>query len=104
MNGLPTRLNLGRGIRTNASCPLCEKGLESITHALIQCSKAWEVWWNWQTCPINLGDENLDITDVALRILETGSSLDLETFFVIAWSIWYNRNQVIHEHPCLPSS
>lgn len=105
MNGLPTHLNLEkRGIRINGLCPLCKKGLESIKHALIHCSKAWEVWWNWQTCPINLGDESLDITNIALRIMENETSLDLEIFLTTAWSIWYNRNQVVHKHSCLPSS
>ena len=105
MNGLPTRLNLEKkGIRIDGSCPLCEKSLESIKHALIHCSKAQEVWWNWQTCPINLGVKRLDITDIALGIMENGTSLDLEIFFATTWSIWHNRNQVVHEHPCLPSS
>ena len=35
--------------------------------------------------------------DVALRIKVAGASHDLEIFFVTAWSIWYNQNQVAHE-------
>ena len=106
MNGLPTLLNLGkREVSIDALCPLCGKDFESTTHALIRCSKNWEVWWNWQTCPINLGDGNLDILDAALRILEAGGTpQDLETFFVTAWLIWYNRNKVINDSPCLSSS
>ena len=98
MNGLPTQQNLENiRVRIEGSCPLCEKGLESTKHALVRCSKAWEVWWSWQTCPLNLGEGNLDIIDLALRILEKGTDLDMEIFFVTAWSIWYNRNQVVHE-------
>ena len=26
--------------------------------------------------------------------------MDLEAYFVTAWSIWYNRNQVVHESVC----
>ena len=105
MNGLPTRQNLeNRGVRIEGSCPLCEKGPESIKHALVHCSKAWEVWWSWQTCPLNLGEENLDIIDIAMRIMEKGTYLDMEIFFVTAWSIWYNRNQVVHKQPYLTPS
>ena len=41
MNGLPTRQNLeNRRVRIEGSCPLCEKGPESIKHALVHCCKA----------------------------------------------------------------
>ncbi|KAK9999142.1 hypothetical protein SO802_018745 [Lithocarpus litseifolius] len=105
MNGLPTRLSLeNKGVRIKGSCPLCEKGPESIKHALVHCSKAWEVWWSWQTCPINFGEGNLDVTDIAMQIMEKGSAMDLEIFFITTWSIWYNRNQVVHEQPYLTPS
>ena len=35
--------------------------------------------------------------DVALEFIVKGSPHDLELFFVVAWSIWWNRNQAIHE-------
>lgn len=44
----------------DAMCPLCKKALEITAHALLRCDKVWEVWWNWQTCPINLLPENYD--------------------------------------------
>ena len=59
MNGLPTMLNLGkRGVNTDALCPLYGKELESTIHALLLCGKVREVWWNWQTCPVNIMAEN----------------------------------------------
>ncbi|KAK9986840.1 hypothetical protein SO802_031791 [Lithocarpus litseifolius] len=57
-----------------------------------------------KSCPINILAEINDVVDVALRILEAGTSNDLEIFFVTAWSIWYNRNQVAHEAHGLPSA
>lgn len=38
--------------------------------------------------------------DVAILILNAGIPHDLETLFVMAWSIWYNRNQVVHDSQC----
>ena len=31
-----------------------------------------------------------------------GTSQDIETFFLTAWSIWYNRNQKVFEDSCHP--
>ena len=83
INGLPTCVNLrNRGIRNDALCFLCKKAPESTQHALILCEKVWEVWWHWQACPISLLVENHAFIDVAMQILEKGTSHDLELFFV----------------------
>ncbi|KAK9993278.1 hypothetical protein SO802_022981 [Lithocarpus litseifolius] len=101
MEGLPTKLNLGRrGVNIETKCPLCEKELESTSHALLYCTKLWDVWWSWTTCPINLLAENKEFVEVALLIMYAGTPKDLETLFATAWSIWYNRNRVVHESQC----
>ena len=105
MDGLRTRLNLAkRGLNVEAKCPLYEKAIESTNHALIYCDKLCEVWWNWQACPINLLAENICLVDLALKILDAGTPLDLETLFATTWSIWFNRNQVVHDSNGIPSS
>ena len=105
MDGLRTRLNLAkRGLNVEAKCPLCEKAIESTSHALIYCDKLCKVWWNWQACPINLLAENICLVDLALKILDAGTPLDLETLFATTWSIWFNRNQVVHDSYGIPSS
>ena len=104
VNGLPTRLNMmTKGFDIYATCPLCGKDGESTKHAFLYCKKICDVWWFWQTCPINLLAETSEVVDVALRIMEAKTSHDLEIFFVTAWSIWYNQNQVAHEAQGLPS-
>ena len=96
--GLPTRLNLvKRGLNVEAKCTLHEKAIESASHALIYYDKLCEVWWNWQDCPINLLAKNICLVDLALKILDASTPLDLEILFAIAWSIWFNRNQVVHD-------
>ena len=42
--------------------------------------------------------------DLTLKILDAGTPLDLETLFATAWSIWFNRNQVVHDSNGSPSS
>ena len=41
-----------------------------------------------------------DVSDSALEIIAAGTSTDSETFFVAAWAIWYNRNQIVFEYTC----
>ena len=42
--------------------------------------------------------------DIALQILDKRTTCELEMFFIIAWSIWYNRNLVVFESICkMPS-
>ena len=105
LDRLPTRLNLAkRGVRVEAECPLCEKAMESTSHALIYCDELCEVWWNWQDCPINLLVGNMCLVDLALKILDAGSPRDLETLFATTRAICFNRNQVVHEAKCSPHS
>ena len=35
-----------------------------------------------------------------MDILRNGTNCDLEVFFGVAWSVWYNRNQVAFESKC----
>ena len=39
---------------------------------------------------------------MALHVIQIGSQKDLETLFVTAWYIWFNRNQVVHESLSTP--
>ena len=39
----------------------------------------------------------MDVLDVALHVIQIENPKDLETIFVTAWYIWFNRNQVVHE-------
>ena len=91
-------LNLNhRGIHCSSFCPICDKTLESTTHALLHCDHTKLTWAPWYNCPVEVSSTPRDFVDVALDFIEKGSPLDLELFFAVAWSIWWNRNQAIHE-------
>ncbi|KAK9986489.1 hypothetical protein SO802_031440 [Lithocarpus litseifolius] len=99
VNGLPTMLNLSqRGIHCSGFCPICDKALESTAHALLLCDHAKLTWAQWLNCPVEITSSPRDLVDVALDFIENGSPLDLELFFAMAWSIWWNRNQATHEN------
>ena len=61
-------------------CPVCEQEVESIYHALFKCAGVKNVWELWKECPMVLGAENMDFSDLALKMLECGTSRD--------WSYW----------------
>ena len=98
MNDLPTVENLKkRGINTSDLCPCCKKDPKSITHPLLRCEAAKKVWECWRECPVDIPSSQWDFFDLALDILAQGTAMYLETFFVTAQSLWYNRNQVVYE-------
>ena len=91
-------LNLShRGIHCSSFCPICDKALESTAHALLLCDHAKLTWAKWHNCPVDVTSSPRDLVDVALKFIVKGSPHDLELFFAVAWSIWWNRNQAIHE-------
>nr|XP_023889265.1 uncharacterized protein LOC112001321 [Quercus suber] len=98
-------LNLNhRGIHCSSFCPICDKALESTAHALLLCDHAKLTWAKWHNCPVKVTSPPRDFVDVSLEFLVKGSPRDLELFFVVAWSIWWNRNQAIHEDSGSPLS
>ncbi|KAL0016159.1 hypothetical protein SO802_003228 [Lithocarpus litseifolius] len=93
-----------RGIGENDFCPCCGREVESIFHSIIKCEVAKRVWDFWGVQFVENGQELYDISEVALQILDKRSVYDLEVFFGVAWSIWYNRNLIVFESTCrLPS-
>ncbi|XP_050248722.1 uncharacterized protein LOC126695975 [Quercus robur] len=82
----------------DVTCPICKKDPEAVEHAIIKCVSAKAVWAKWIDCPIRILDCSLDVTDLALILMNQGTQSDLEKFFGVAWSIWYNRNQVVNEN------
>lgn len=101
MDGLPTMVNLQkRGVNGCELCPCCGEETELVLHSLVRCAVARRVWDCWVNCPVDFLSAAMNVTDVALKICESGITQDLESFFGVAWAIWYNRNQVVFESSC----
>ena len=97
-NALPTMSNLRkRGVNTDGLCPVCGLEEETIMHALCRCSAAKEIWGLWKDCPLVIGAEPLDFSDLAMKFLEVRNPKDLEILVVAAWAIWHNRNLKVFE-------
>jgi hypothetical protein len=93
--GLPTMEILQRrGLNVNPSCPRCNEGAESISHAIWECSKIREIW--------RLGDfldilpvQVSDVREIILILMEKGLIGQLEFFWMVAWNVWWDRNKRI---------
>nr|POE95977.1 hypothetical protein CFP56_57498 [Quercus suber] len=85
-----------RGLNTAGFCQICNKELESIFHALFHCHHAKQTWSCWSDCPVNLYSPTSDFIGITSQIMEKGSSTNLGLFFMVAWSIWGNRNNAVH--------
>ena len=98
LNALPTLVNLQRRvINTYDICPACGKEPESNFHIFVKCEVARRVWSCWVNSHVNMMDVNMDIIDIAMELVDLGTSSDLEVFFGVAWAIWYNRNKTVHK-------
>ena len=86
-----------RGVSTDGLCPVCGLEEETIMHALCRCSAAKEIWGLWKDCPLVIGAEPLDFSDLALKFLEASNPKDLEILVVAAWAIWHDRNLKVFE-------
>ena len=82
---------------TNGLCPVCGLEDETILHALCRCSAAKEIWSLWTDCPLVIGAESLDFSNLAMKLLDAGNLKDLEILVVVAWAIWHSRNLRVFE-------
>ena len=97
VNGLPVLTNLvTKGIQTSCTYPICDEELESLVHALISCDFALSVWSLWQDYPIDLLLKTKNFNDLVLQLCSSSFALNLKLFFAISWSVWYNRNKLLH--------
>ena len=82
LNALPTFVNLqSKGVDICDICPACGKEPKTISHAFAKCEVAKRVWRCWLDWPPVVLNVNMNIVDIAMEILEYGSSSELEFFF-----------------------
>lgn len=69
-------------------CQCCEEEVETISHALWGCRRAYEVWslssFAWISC------DALDLLEAASRVRIGGDDKELKRFVIVAWAIWAN--------------
>ncbi|KAM6564221.1 hypothetical protein CsatB_024219 [Cannabis sativa] len=96
-NALPVAAELfKKKSLTSASCSLCLNAWESVGHALFSCKHARHVWKIAGFTFNNKAAVSMNIEDFLFQISESYTKSELETIFCTMWSIWSDRNNVIH--------
>ncbi|XP_060959448.1 uncharacterized protein LOC133030655 [Cannabis sativa] len=85
-----------RHISDDDRCSLCDRTKETITHALFFCKRAKKVWQNSAFNIADLLPPGMKLMEFFLHISPCWSSLQLEQFATILWSIWTERNKEKH--------
>ena len=90
---------MARSVGSGDCCALCRQG-ETLGHILWGCQYAKAVWCGtkiklpWLQDPLN------DFVDIIWETMNSHSLVDWTMFVMTAWSIWNNRNTVIHKGKC----
>ncbi|XP_071739066.1 uncharacterized protein [Rutidosis leptorrhynchoides] len=107
-NRIPVRLELDkRGIDLDSvRCPVCDESLETVSHAIIECNLAKDVWDRvrlWWGVSANSNDTNTQ----SIFNLEQGNHRSNDGHkiwqavkWVSGYLIWRNRNLKVFQNKC----
>ena len=103
---IPTKANLcHRKVIDNPTCEACGLGVESSGHVLWDCEKAQEIW-KLSSIPFEVCGANFPEFLDFLWYLKFGQKMRddlLELVVMVAWCLWFNRNEVRLGKGRLPS-
>uniref|UniRef100_A0A803QG04 Reverse transcriptase n=1 Tax=Cannabis sativa TaxID=3483 RepID=A0A803QG04_CANSA len=91
---LPTAFNLCRKkVVPSPSCSFCGCALETVTHALLDCSRVRQVWKLSPLYHFYTSHRNTDIKDFMLSAYTDLKADDFSLLMCTIWSIWEFRNK-----------
>ncbi|GLT59701.1 hypothetical protein SLA2020_325060 [Shorea laevis] len=105
LNGLPTKSSLQkRGIlleEEESICSVCRRNVEDENHLFVQCSKIQDLWmrcYKWWGISIFLPNSISLLCEAHSQGIKKLVKADVWffIFLVVTWSIWYTRNNIIH--------
>ncbi|GKV23781.1 hypothetical protein SLEP1_g33477 [Rubroshorea leprosula] len=84
-------------------CPRCRNGPETLTHIFRECQYAALFWNSIIPQSISTYNQNLDFkswikVNVGVHNSPPSSSTWPTVFSYAVWSIWYSRNQLVHDN------
>lgn len=96
-NGLPVLENMSkRKMHVNVLCSVCLEQSESIMHTFCHCQFA-RLTWATSGLPAALFYRNVaNVWDWIVDIKQVTSADQFAHFVCICWSIWYHRNDLVH--------
>ncbi|KAJ9556757.1 hypothetical protein OSB04_011371 [Centaurea solstitialis] len=95
---LPTRSALQtRGIQVSPLCPLCNRNIENVWHALVDCPSIRPIWQEAGVLD-TLDQKALYVTsfqELTFGYLKENPGELGEKFLMTLWSIWHRRNDIL---------
>ncbi|XP_060959240.1 uncharacterized protein LOC133030497 [Cannabis sativa] len=86
-----------RKIIDSSSCSLCTCAWESVGHALFSCKHA-KLVWRFSDFSFDLAAANIMTAgDFLMHLSKLYTKSELEQIICLMWSIWSNRNSVVHQ-------
>lgn len=92
---LATRETLARRLHCNPIWPLCGFSSDSISHALLACSFAKQVWKLLPWSDLRRAPLAGSFLDYVWFIMEFYSLQDLQHLAITTWAIWNMQNQLV---------
>ncbi|XP_062102834.1 uncharacterized protein LOC133812999 [Humulus lupulus] len=91
---LPTNSQLhSRYVGVDPLCPLCQSDRETITHALVGCSRVWQCWVSLGFRLVRPASETFTSW---LKISVAGLNDDQRAqAFMLCWAVWRRRNDYV---------
>ncbi|GKV17362.1 hypothetical protein SLEP1_g27876 [Rubroshorea leprosula] len=91
------------GVVSDNRCPRCRNGPETLTHIFRECQYAALFWNSIIPQSISTYNQNLDFkswikVNVGVHNSPPSSSTWPTVFSYAVWSIWYSRNQLVHDN------
>ncbi|GKU96985.1 hypothetical protein SLEP1_g10165 [Rubroshorea leprosula] len=91
------------GVVSDNRCPRCRNGPETLTHIFRECQYAALFWSSIIPQSISTYNQNLDFkswikVNVGVHNSLPSSSTWPTVFSYAVWSIWYSRNQFVHDN------
>lgn len=91
---LPTKDCLRqKKVTLDSMCPVCNLVEETTTHVLVTCPIAMMCWQNLGYTPTL--NEDLNMQSWAEEVLQHSRRNVTNKIFMLAWSIWKNRNEIV---------
>ncbi|XP_060969593.1 uncharacterized protein LOC133036849 [Cannabis sativa] len=96
-NALPVATGLHkRNVIDSALCSRCKHAWESIGHALFSCKSAKAVWKGTKFLIDYHHAHSMFNGDYLIHLATTMEKMDVEEIICVMWSIWNDRNKVLH--------
>lgn len=86
-----------RGIEVEEICLSCKSYPEDVTHTFWYCRFARKVRRNSEIWPRLSGFKGGEFGDLFQWIVDQSSKEELETFVLIYWSLWTERNLILFQ-------